>query len=257
MHNGTNIVRTRSPSPNIHSCPRSGDLMSPSPPCPPPPPPDTIRRPSVRVQSSRAMVVSNDSLHHEPTPCGPDKFDCQAPLVPDRVAYKLSQPSSDLHWIYLSDEQLLEVAERALHGLIAPPLLRRLGRREVVGLLLAHRAMESKEASHLMEPETTIGPRVSNIRNQEDSYHPTTYDTPCWRVTAQHAASTSALPRSLSAGPPASSGSDSRQKAYGMCGRGTMRSQDNPASMTDLHQAVENIETVPNLLACMMPRPPG
>lgn len=49
-----------------------------------------------------------------------------------------AERNAEPSWIYFSDSEIQELAENRLHGLVAPELLRRLCRREVVSLLLAY-----------------------------------------------------------------------------------------------------------------------
>lgn len=60
------------------------------------------------------------------------------------------QPTSS--WAYLSDEEMHELCEQVLHGLVAPSLLQRLSRRELVSLLAAQMGQEGKEDGSQASP---------------------------------------------------------------------------------------------------------
>lgn len=67
-------------------------------------------------------------------------------------------PSGD--WALLSDSEMIELAERVLHGMIVPALLRRLSRREIVSLLMARHEMGGGAACSTQGPSSCVEPKV-------------------------------------------------------------------------------------------------
>merc|ERR1719272_1055808 len=61
-------------------------------------------------------------------------------------------------WVYFNDFEILQFAEKVLRGVIAPGLLQRLSRRELVELLMKHSATP-ESVSELVSSQAA-GPQV-------------------------------------------------------------------------------------------------
>jgi len=120
------------------------------------------------------------------------------------------------NWALLSDSEMVELAERALRGMVVPELLRRLSRREIVSLLMAQQEMGAGSTSgavgpsaNAMEARQKAAARPGDVAGggspgRLDIGHPTSAAAPGrhWESPAPSRTASLAAPASWAGDPP-------------------------------------------------------
>lgn len=122
---------------------------------------------AVLSPSASATTVASVPPPPSSTPLPPGASDIAGHESPGPMRQQRSQSS----WAYLSDGEMRELAEQVLRGLVAPSLLQRLSRREVVSLLAAQFEEDLGSADGGLGSPAAPPPR--NGRNGEEAANST------------------------------------------------------------------------------------
>jgi len=126
-------------SPSVTELPAQDSHLIPQPDQPPEP-----RAPRSCDGSCRGSDTVNSSAC-----CSDGQTDPRSRSSPPSQSSMSYTPdcNPESSWAYLSDTEMLQMAERVLHGVVSPDLLRKLGRRQTVDLLVAHLSQKHSRGS--------------------------------------------------------------------------------------------------------------